>query len=152
MFVVQGVVAGLAVCLKGQFVNNLYQRIDQGILEITMLPQWIYNIHLRWETIVSVWNGGIIAGTENDCIVSAESLSKEIISFLCSIKKICNFSNQVGQVSWTGATVLTFTVKKIEIIFQSRQVIDSVLHQHQPLLLGRGKITHVIFYIHETQL
>lgn len=46
MFVVQGVMAGLAVCLKGQFVNNLNQNIDQGILEITMPPEWIYNIHL----------------------------------------------------------------------------------------------------------
>lgn len=87
MFVVQGVVAGLAVCLKGQFVNNLNQHIDLGILEITMPPQWIYNIHLSWETIVSVWNGGIITGTKNYCIVSVESLSKEIISFLYSIKK-----------------------------------------------------------------
>lgn len=69
MFVVQGVVAGLAACLKGQLVHNLNQHIDQGILEIAMPPQWIYNIHLNWEIIAKVWNGGIIAKTENDCIV-----------------------------------------------------------------------------------
>lgn len=92
-----------------------------------MPPQWIYNIHLSGKTIINVWNGGIIAGTENDCVVPVESLSKEIISFWYSIKKICNFSNQVGQVSWTDATALTFTVKKMKIIFQPKQVIDSYI-------------------------
>lgn len=87
MFVVPGVVAGLAACLQGQFVHNLNQHIDQGISEIAMPPQWIYNIHLNWEIIVDVWNGGIIARTENDCIVPMESLSKQIISFLYYIKK-----------------------------------------------------------------
>lgn len=84
MFVVQGAVAGLAMSLKWQFVGNLNQHVDQGNLEITMPPQWLYNIHLRWQTIISVWNGGIIAGRENDSIVPVESLSKKIISFLYS--------------------------------------------------------------------
>lgn len=140
--------------LAGQLVNNLKQDTDQGILQTSVPPRWIYKMY--WGKKTSLTIGGIAAVMEDERVVPMESLSKQtkqIKSHVCTRnKKASNLRDQEGQVPWTAAAGAAFTAWKMEIISQSRQHPASVLHQQQPSVLNKRKITYVTLYIHEADL
>lgn len=137
--------------LKGKLVNNLNKHIGQGILEIFMPQRWVYKMYLNWEIITNDWWNPCQDRRQVCCThgVTTQTDKADKLSRSYQIRKTLQpqGSSRWGILDCCSCSGLC-DVKNGDY-FSIRLLADSVLHQQQPSLLNKKKITYVMFCIHE---